>query len=192
MESRIVVVLGIVFMAATLGLYGSTIESFQFVGLEAVLAAASISDLQTRTIPTPCIVAGVGIKAVYFAALAYMGMFDVREFALCIASGVGLYVLLFLFALIFENVTGRQGIGGGDLRLYALGGLFFGFEGGLGVVFLSCILALVASSSASKDRPGTAPKQQGEPLIKLSQTIPFGPAISLACVVVILVSSGAF
>ena len=191
MDTRAVVVFCLVAVATTFALYGTAIESFEYAAFELVLSAASLSDLRTRTIPNVCIVLCIAIRLAYFVILGVQGSFDVIDGAFYVASGVGMYALLLVFTMVFEQRSGRQGMGGGDLKLLGLGGLYFGFEAGLGIIFISCLMALGASALSAQDeshRPAWARKDE---TIRLSRTLPFGPAISIACLIVILATAGA-
>ena len=74
---------------------------------------------------------------------------------------------LLLISLVLDRVLGRESLGGGDIKLMAVTGLYLGIVGTLFALILACILGLaVHGMRKNKDR-GT-----GE--------FPFGPSISAA------------
>ena len=157
--------------------FGASLETAQYVAMTGLLAWASAKDLETRTIPNRCVLLAVGVRAAYFALLAVFGRFAAGECLYYAASGVGVGIALALFCLAFERVTGREGMGGGDVKLYALAGLFLGVEGAAYVVLLSCVIALVAVLLTRSSHGG-----QGV----FGRSLPFGPAIAVAFVIVAL------
>ncbi len=127
---------------------GVSLDTLQFVALFALLAWASAEDLRSRTIPNACIVAALAVRAIYLAAQAISGKLLTSDIAYYTLSGAATMAVLSLFALAFEYATGRESMGGGDVKLYAVAGVYLGFERAMGVVLLSCILALLGCALA--------------------------------------------
>ena len=98
------------------------------------------------TVPL-CAVSGQGIAAQLKSALP--GAF---------AISCGMLAL----SLIFDKVTGKESLGGGDIKLFFMTGLYLGPAGGLLQLICACLTGLLFSAAVKKER------------------IPFGPAISLA------------
>ena len=72
-------------------------------------------------------------------------------------------------SLLFDRLTGKESLGGGDIKLFFMTGLYF--ETAWEILFyliLSCLLGL------------------GFAALKRTQKIPFGPAIAAACFIMIL------
>lgn len=81
-------------------------------------------------------------------------------------GAAALFLPVLLIVLVMEKILKTEAMGGGDLKLLALLGLYFGWQQGLFLVLVSCILGLVLQAAAGR-------------LKKRTQT-PFGPALSLA------------
>lgn len=179
LHSRTVVVAVLALLAALAFAvrFGPSFETLQYVVLTALLGWASAEDLRSRTIPNQCVLASIGVRVAYFAVLAALGTFDTGRCVYYVASGLGIGAVLLLFGLVFERITGREGMGGGDVKLYAVAGLYLGVDGAALVIFISCAFALLAAfltkSSHGKDAG-------------LSRTLPFGPAIAASIVLVAL------
>ena len=73
------------------------------------------------------------------------------------------------FSLLFDRLTGKESLGGGDIKLFFMTGLYLGSAWEiLFYLILSCLLGL------------------GFAAMKKSQRIPFGPAIAAACFLMLL------
>lgn len=157
--------------------YGLSGETLLYVILAGFLAWASLEDLRSRRIPNLCVAAAAAVRLVWLSAMCFMGRIPIGEIVFFAASGAGVGVALLLFALAFERLTGREGMGGGDIKLYAVAGLYLGAEKTLVVVLISCVFALVVAFLTRRSHAGEA---------ALSRTLPFGPSIAAAIVVVAL------
>lgn len=82
--------------------------------------------------------------------------------------------LLLLIAYSYEVIKKRQGMGMGDVKLLAMIGAFFGWEGVLFVIFLASILGSVIGISIIIAKKGD-----------LKYALPFGPFLSIAAVIYI-------
>lgn len=61
-----------------------------------------------------------------------------------IFSGVAILLVLLAVVLVMEKVMKTEVMGGGDLKLFAVLGLYFGWQQGIFLVLVSCILGLAA------------------------------------------------
>lgn len=167
-----------------------------------LLAWASAIDLRERRIPNKlvaamavlwlavrvllaamaaaCCAAGFGSGAQIgdAALVASATMMRMIPFGLTLGDGlVGALVLgggSLAASIAFEHLAHRPSMGGGDIKLLAVVGLFLGWERGLWCLFAACLVVLVMQM-ASRFREG------GKGIA--SQTFPFAPAI-LAGVVI--------
>lgn len=90
---------------------------------------------------------------------------DLR-WGLCSAFGVGL--LMLLISLVFDKLTGKESLGGGDIKLLFMTGLYMRPGVTLFNLMLSCFVGLFIALGLKKDK------------------IPFGPSISIAVFLSIL------
>lgn len=93
---------------------------------------------------------------------------DPPAIAAFVGAGLAAYAIFWLLARGYEKISGRPGLGEGDARLFALAGLWLGFEG-----LPSCLLiaALSGLTSAALTWRGS--------VIALSDPLPFGPHLAL-------------
>ena len=166
-----------------------------------LLAWASAIDLRERRIPNKLVAAmavlwlavrvllaamaavcsaGFGVDAQMgnAASAASVATMRVSPFGLTLGDGlVGALVLgggSLAASIAFERLTHRPSMGGGDIKLLAVVGLFLGWERGLWCLFAACLVVLVMQM-VSRVREGG--KGIG------SQTFPFAPAILVGVVI---------
>ena len=90
---------------------------------------------------------------------------------------------LLLFVLLMEKLLGREAMGGGDIKLLFLTGLFLGWQGNLLCLFVACLAGIVTGLVSARRRGGgeDAAGQEHRP-------IPWGPSIALGAFVAAMVS----
>ncbi len=134
------------------------------------LFCLSLVDLEAYIIPDGCLLTAL---AAYLAALPLL-----RPGWAAIARGVLAGLLfgggLLLLSLLMDRILKKESLGGGDVKLFAVIGLYLGLVGTLFTMLLACIVGLLL---------GLLLRRGGKP-------IPFGPAISLAAAFVLLYGDG--
>lgn len=167
-----------------------------------LLAWASAIDLRERRIPNKLVAAmavlwfavrvllaamaaacsavgfGSGVQIGDAALVASAAMVRMIPFGLTLGDGlVGALVLgggSLAVSIAFERLAQRPSMGGGDIKLLAVVGLFLGWERGLWCLFAACLIVLVMQA-VSRVREGG--KGIG------SQMFPFAPAILVGVVI---------
>lgn len=168
-----------------------------------LLAWASAIDLRERRIPNKLVAAmavlwfavrvllaamaaaccaagafGSGVQIGGAAVVASATMMRMIPFGLTLGDGlVGALVLgggSLAASIAFERLAQRPSMGGGDVKLLAVVGLFLGWERGLWCLFSACLVVLVMQV-VSRFREG------GKGIA--SQTFPFAPAILVGVVI---------
>lgn len=135
------------------------------------LFCLSLVDLECYTIPDGCHVIAVGA---WLAALPFLrpGWAEIgRSVLAALVFGGGILLL----SLLMDKLLKRESLGGGDVKLFAVAGLYLGIVGTLFTVLLACVLGLLFAALR-----GGKGKQ-----------IPFGPSISAAAAFVLLFGQGA-
>ena len=97
------------------------------------------------------------------------GLLTDLKWGLISAFGVGL--LMLLISLVFDKLTGKESLGGGDIKLLFMTGLYMRPGVTLFNLMLSCFVGLYIALGLKKDK------------------IPFGPSISIAVFLSILFGS---
>lgn len=137
-------------------------DFFIFALFTASLVVITFIDLDKRIIPDVISLPGIviGLCLSYFIT-----QITVVDSLIGIISGGG---SLFLFALGYHLLTGKEGMGGGDIKLLAMIGAFTGWKGILFTIFASSLIGSVIGVALmaimKKDK---------------RYAIPFGPFLSL-------------
>jgi len=159
------------FFAYTLYLkYGITVKTLLLFVLISALVVVSFIDLKHYIIPDSISIPGVivGFLTSFIQGAAVHPLESISGLLL------GGFSLLFI-GLIYEKLTGREGIGGGDIKLLAMIGAFLGYKNVLLILFLSSVVGAVIGVLLMifvRDR-------------SRHSLIPFGPFLSFAAVVAV-------
>ncbi|MGZ3698093.1 MAG: prepilin peptidase [Bdellovibrionota bacterium] len=127
--------------------------------LAVLLISITFIDLERRLIPDPLSLGGLvlGLATAFWAPIGILQSF------LGAALGFGVF---YSFAWLYQRITGRSGLGGGDIKLLAFLGAFVGPTGVLVTILLSSVfgsvVGIVYGLTTSKAK-----------LMKIA--IPFGP-----------------
>ena len=145
--------------------YGLSIQYlFAFVFAAALIVVAFI-DLEHLIIPD--IITLPGIPIFFLLAVFFMDVSFFDSILGILAGGGGLY----LIAAVYQLITKREGIGGGDIKLLAMLGAFLGWKSLLFIMFMSSLLGSFIGISIMIVRGKD-----------LKYAVPFGPLLSLAAV----------
>lgn len=128
----------------------------------------TLTDLEDMIIPDGCLIAAV---LIWLAALPFVftGWGDVaRSVAAALVFGGGLLGV----SLVMDRLMGRDTLGGGDIKLFAVVGLYLGFVGTLFAMVIACVIGLLLQFALRRGRDGAA--------------FPFGPAIAMAAAAMLL------
>ena len=155
------------------------IELLAFAG---ILVYASLVDIRERRIPNGCIIAALAVRVVYLALALAFGWIDMQAVGYYAFSACAIAIALAVLTIVADRVFGRESMGGGDLKLFFVAGFYFGWQQGLVVVVLSCIFAIAMGLFGESRENGPKPSR-GESAF-LQRTLPFGPPIAAACIVV--------
>ena len=131
--------------------------------LASILLACSFADLEGYIIPDRFLAAGL----VLFIASLIFAPAPLGRLADGLLGGLGVALGLLAVVTVLEKRMGREAMGGGDLKLLFVTGLFFGWKGNLLCLILACIFGIVFGLLAA-GRGG----EKGAP-------IPWGPSIAL-------------
>jgi len=147
--------------------FGVSLQYFLFLAFSASLVVITFIDLQHKIIPDVISLPGI-LVGLCFSILGFTGV-QWHESLLGMLAGGG---CLFLVGLLFEWITGKEGMGGGDVKLLAMIGAWMGWRGLPYIVLISSLAgALIGGLSLIAARKGMRTK------------IPFGPFLSIGALV---------
>lgn len=169
--ARVELLTGILFVLVY-SVYGYNVITLYYLLLVSLLIIITFIDIDHYIIPDELIIFGA-IFAIIFNALGQgIGIKDSILGALI--CGGGMLLLIYLIELIVN----KEVMGGGDIKLFAMTGLFLGVKGGLLTILLSVyvgaiygIITIIYSKI----------KKQ-----KYNSMIPYGPFISVGALITVL------
>ncbi len=177
-----VLAVGALSCAAVAYAYGLAHETVELVAFSVVLVALSVVDIEQRRIPDTCIAAALLIRAVYIVVSCLVDGLDfVTAFVPSLVGAVVLGGGMLVATLVADRLSGRGNLGGGDIKLFAVVGFYFGMSRGAIVLVIACLIGVLW---------GLIGMVLDRRFGKVSDhTFAFGPPIALACVAVMLASS---
>ena len=193
-------ILGVTFVILVLK-FDLSFKALRYMGLAVILMGLSLVDLKTfiipdrfhvmgiiwwlMTLPMIALTKGQGvtscfandvIKAENIAEMAEIESLSTMELMLQdlksgLISGFGIALFMLVLSIVFDKISGKESLGGGDIKLLFMTGLYMRPGVALFNLILSCIVGLIFVFILKKDK------------------IPFGPSISLAVMISIFIGS---
>lgn len=117
--------------------FGFSIEFLEFAILTSLLIVITSVDLESQIIPDEFIVFGFAVIIIFIVISVFRGNLELLN------SGIGLLLGGGIFLLI--AVLSNGAMGGGDIKLMALLGFWFGWQSILLIMFLSFVLGAIIS-----------------------------------------------
>lgn len=135
----------------------------------ALLLLLSLIDLQERLLPDRILIAAAVNRLVFFFASggAVSGILPM------LAGALSVSLPMLLLALFMDRILGRDSMGGGDIKLLFVLGMYLDWMRMLLLLFAACILGIGAALAAGKK--SAAAREAG---------IPFGPCLAAAALFV--------
>lgn len=172
--------------------YGLSAEAVELCAFAAVLLFVSLVDIETYRIPNAALLVALGIRLAYMAYAIATGSMTWPEAGMYAASGAGTLAVLLIIVLVMDKVLGKDSMGGGDIKLFAVAALYFGWAQLLLLIVVSCLFGFIVyftvpvkDPKVSDDAPEDSEKStiDDKPPVPAA-AFPFGPSIAAACVVV--------
>ena len=144
-----------------------------------ILLFVSYTDVKKRVIPNWAVAAGIIYCMICESAVSLIVgkgeiLYTVKNLAAGLAAG---FLPIFLIASAAMAVSKKECIGGGDIKLYAMCGMFLGLKAALqSYVILSVISILLVTILLLFKK------------VKRTDTIPFGPVIAAASAITFFIS----
>jgi leader peptidase (prepilin peptidase)/N-methyltransferase len=145
--------------------FGLTLEYFTFFIFTAVLIVITFIDLDHQIIPDILTLPGIPL---FFLAAIFLIKINWLEAGLGLLIGGG---ILWTIAIVYELISRREGMGGGDIKLLAMIGGFFGWKSLIFIFLISSFAGAVVGIAAMIIK-----KQD------MKYAVPFGPFLSAAAV----------
>ena len=142
-----------------------------------ILFLVSLTDIYELIIPDSCLVVGILVRLLYYFVIEG---FTTGSFLYLIGSGFSVALPLLLLTLLMEKLWKKEAMGGGDIKLIFVTGLYLGWEKNLLMMLVSCIvgivIGLIQTSRNEEEEEGNY--------------FPFGPSIAIATVLCMFFGDG--
>ena len=132
------------------------------------LFCLSLVDMEKYIIPDGCLIISV---ITWFLALPWVKDNLNYKIWIYILTGVCLFMIMLILSLVMDFILKKESLGGGDIKLFGVVGLYLGPAGSMFAVFIACILGLCVAGLSRKGR---------------GQPFPFGPAIAAGAAYMLL------
>ena len=175
--------------------YDLSLETLEMLGLSSVLLVATLTDLDDYVIPNGCIASAVIIRALFIVGeWKIFGADPLPFLKMSLIGAAAIGVPLILLVLVMDRVLKRPSMGGGDIKLFIVAGLYFGWQRCLFLLIVACVLGILfailfqakaTSSDDSSHEEQIRDKKDSEDVP--SRAFPFGPSIAAAFIVTMIV-----
>ena len=144
------------------GVKGVNINSILYCLLASALLTLSVIDFRTLEIP-PGINVFILVIGIIHVLFNFQGILNYGLGFFCVSAGL----------FILYQLTGGRGIGGGDIKLMAVSGLFLGVIGNILAFILACILGSILHILRMK-------------ITKVNHVLAFGPYLAMGIMISLL------
>lgn len=151
---------------AVLWYFGPTVEAAVYAVLFSALLVVAGTDLSHKIIPNAVTFPGIIIGLMCAATVLPLGLWN-GVIGLVVGGG-----LLWLLAWASPYLFGKEGMGGGDIKLLAMIGAFLGWKLALMTIMLGSLVGSVVGVSLMAAH-----------VLKREDYIPFGPFLVLGAIV---------
>jgi leader peptidase (prepilin peptidase)/N-methyltransferase len=166
----VIEIMGGAFAVLTYLRYGLSWEALIYYGFIASLLVITYIDIDFQIIPDGISLPGILIG---FSASFLLPEITFKESLSGILIGGG---SLYVIAWGYHSITGKEGMGGGDIKLLAMIGAFVGWQGVLFTVFTASAVGTVSGVLVMLHQKGG-----------LKLAIPFGPFLSIGAIAYIFI-----
>lgn len=159
-----------IIMAICLLRFGFSVECIRNLIFSGCLFYLSLTDLKTYRIPNGCLMVAVSAWIVE----ALFSKMELSSLVVRVLSAAVLSGSILCLSFLVEKILKKQCLGYGDMKLFAVIGLYLGMTAALFAIILSCVFGLLLAVTKI-----ILQKQQAD-------HFPFGPCIALASWIMLL------
>lgn len=159
---------GIIYVSVLLR-FDLSLQMLKFLVLMSLLFAATFTDIYGRLVPDRIIVGG----AVFALAFTLIEGQGAPALLSLLINGLSISLPLLIIVLLFEKVTKKESMGGGDIKLIFMIGLYFDWKLNLLILIIACIVGIVFALFMNR----------GD---NESEGLPFVPSLSIAAFIAML------
>lgn len=137
-----------------------------------ILLGISLVDLETFEIPDGFIISGIVNWFIFNILTGLLYKKDLLAmFKSDLIGGFGIAGGMFIMSIIMDKVLKKESLGGGDIKLFFMTGLYLGLLNEFLALMISCIIGLIFVAVRKEDK------------------IPYGPSIAIATVICMFIGN---
>lgn len=138
-----------------------------------ILYVVALTDLYEQIIPDGCLLIAIVVRVVYYFVVEH---FEWNTFLALFGNGLSISLPLLLLTLLMEKILKKEAMGGGDIKLVFVTGLYLGWQNNLLMMFFACVIGIIIGFiQAQKDTDED------------ENYFPFGPSIAIGAVITLFV-----
>jgi leader peptidase (prepilin peptidase)/N-methyltransferase len=162
-----------------------------------ILYLVTVTDMIDQIIPDSALLVAIVVRVIGFV-LNYK--FDWNQYVTYVekpalwselirlfVDGLAVSLPLLILVLIMEKVLKKETMGGGDIKLLFVTGLYLGWARNILVIFLACIIGIVMGLVQQRGTEET--EEDSEESNEQSFYFAFGPSIALSAVLVLFLGN---
>lgn len=135
-----------------------------------ILYLVSVTDIYDQIIPDGCLITAIVVRVLYFICFEEFQWIGLLAL---IGNGLAVSLPLLLLVLLMEKVWKKEAMGGGDIKLLFVTGMYIGWAENILAIFIACIVGIVVGLRQQKNE-------------ETDVYFPFGPSIAVGAVVSML------
>lgn len=121
--------------------------------LVAVMLYLAVKDIRERRVPNRALIVLVAVWAIWRVALAALGQATIVSSLSGVALAAVVFAGLLVLGAVYERLSGKAAMGGGDVKLMSVLALYLGAQSLAACVIVACFVSL-AFAAASAGRRG--------------------------------------
>ena len=129
-----------------------------------ILYLVSVTDIYAQIIPDGYLIFAIVVRFVYYL---FFEEFQWQSLFMLFVDGFAVSVPLLLLVLLMEKLWQKEAMGGGDIKLLFVTGMYIGWAENILAIFFACIIGIIVGLIQQKN----ADTQE-------SVYFPFGPSIA--------------
>ena len=147
------------------------------------LKLASFADLEGYIIPDRFILTGLFARIVFL----FFEEDPLSEGLDSLIGGLAVAAAVLAVVLVFEKIRGIEAMGGGDIKLLFMTGLYLGWKGNILCLFAACIIGIIFGLTLNKQAGLETETEAADADEEITAgAFPWGPSIAIAAWLVLL------
>lgn len=155
-----------------------------------ILYLITVTDIYEQIIPDSVLITAILVRVVHFLISYHFELSDTimyivkpplwSELLQLLINGLAVSLPLLILVLIMEKVWKKEAMGGGDIKLLFVTGLYLGWIKNILVVFFACIIGIIVGM-IQKKKTQEEETEEEQPFY-----FAFGPSIAISAVFVMI------